>query len=592
MEGAITIAWGALAAAAALATYVATRREKSELHGLLLGLLGALVCWTSGIVLRFSVDSSEGLEAALRLIFLGLFSTSPLLLFVASCQTGSAVWLQRRGARVMLALPSLFAYLAVLTNAAHGLVVREVSFDAMEAGGIAWAGPVFWAFLSWAYLLTGAAACLYLRAASRMARGVDRSRGVALGAAALAPLATSLLYIFQLVPLRFDLTPAALILSVCCVSFAVFRYQLLESLPVARRDVIEQLQDGVVIANGSGVILDLNPAALRVMGCDARDLRSTPLADALAALVVPDDREVVRSAVGGAHRGEGAVRLPVTTADGRSLELSVADARGRDDRPSGAFVVLRDVTEQRRYERDARQMHKYQSVGTLISGVAHEVNNPLAFIRANLSEVYRLGERVEAEMGDPPSAKLLDELSDLRGIAEETLDGIGRIERIVTDMRRLGSPRHEQFAPTDANQVVRDAVRLSNLAREGDVTVELALAIELPSIQGCAEPLVQAVLNLLVNARQALGGSGTIRVETAATSTHVEIEVRDDGPGVPAAKRERIFDPFFTTKDPDEGTGLGLTIALDIVRDHGGALEHRVPAGGGCSFAVRLPRSA
>lgn len=587
---AIGIAWGALATAAALAVYVATRRERSDLRALLLALLGALVCWTGGSVLRFSVDSPEGLEAALRLIFLGLFATSPTLLFVAASQTRDAGWLARRSVRVGLGLPSFFAYLAVLTNDAHGLVMREISFAALEAGGAAWAGPVFWASIGWSYLLTGGAAYLYLRAARRMARGVDRRRGILLGVSTLLPLGASGLYLFQIVPLRFDLTPAALIVSVACMSVAVFRYQLLESLPVARRDVIEQLQDGVVIANGSGLILDLNPAALAVLGVEAAAVRATPLTDALVARVMPEYREPVREALADDAPGDHATRLDVTLADGRSVELFASTARGHDARRTGAFVVLRDVTEQRRFERDARRMHKFQSVGTLISGVAHEVNNPLAFIRSNLNEVYRLGERVEEAASEPE--KLVDDLADLRTIAEETLDGIARIERIVTDMRRLGSPRDQRVASTDLNVVAQDAVRLSNLAREPGIELEWALAADLPEVPASAEPLAQAVLNLLVNARQALAGVGRIRVETGASPSHVEIVVSDDGPGVPAAAGERIFDPFFTTKDPDEGTGLGLTIALDIVRDHGGLLEHRVPEGGGTRFALRIPRVA
>ena len=239
----------------------------------------------------------------------------------------------------------------------------------------------------------------------------------------------------------------------------------------------------------------------------------------------------------------------------------------------------------------ARHTEKLQSVGALAAGIAHEVNNPLAFIRANLSQIHRMGERVEECHAErDPDAKLADELADLREIAEETLDGIGRIEQIVTGIRRLAAGGEQSVQLVEVNEVVRDALRLSNLGRDGQVVLEARLADALPRVQGTPERLVQAVLNLLVNARQALEGrSGRVRVETRCHDASLEIRVGDDGPGIAEEIQERIFEPFFTTKDPDRGSGLGLAIAFDIVRDHGGELEVRSKPGAGACFIVRLP---
>jgi signal transduction histidine kinase len=281
----------------------------------------------------------------------------------------------------------------------------------------------------------------------------------------------------------------------------------------------------------------------------------------------------------------------VRTADQRIVEVSVASVRADLAEPAGWFVVLRDRTEERRFERIARHTEKLQSVGTLAAGIAHEVNNPLAFIRANLSQIHRMGERVEACHAErDPDAKLAGELADLREIAEETLDGIERIERIVAGMRRLVPSGEQSLQRVDVNEVVRDALRLSNLGRDAQVAVETRFAPALPPVEGTPERLVQTVLNLLVNARQALEGrSGRVCVETRCDGASLEIRVGDDGPGIAEEIRERIFDPFFTTKDPDQGTGLGLAIAFDIVRDHGGDLEVRSKPGAGACFIVRLP---
>jgi two-component system NtrC family sensor kinase len=273
------------------------------------------------------------------------------------------------------------------------------------------------------------------------------------------------------------------------------------------------------------------------------------------------------------------------------VEVSVASVRAHLGEPAGWFAVLRDRTEERRFERIARNTEKLQSVGTLAAGIAHEVSNPLAFIRANLSQIHRMGERVEACHAERhPDAKLAGELADLREIAEETLDGIGRIEQIVTGMRRLVASGEQSAQLVEVNEVVRDALRLSNLGRDAQVALETRLADALPPVKGTPERLVQAVLNLLVNARQALAGrSGRVRVETRCEGASLEVRVSDDGPGIAEEVQEHIFDPFFTTKDPDQGTGLGLAIAFDIVRDHGGALEVRSKPGAGACFIVRLP---
>ena len=218
MHPAIPLAALGLVSASAMACYVALRREKTELHWLLLALLVSLVVWTAGVISRFSVASPTGLEAALRLVFLGVFSTPPLWLLVAVVYARPGGALERRGVWVALGIPSALAYLALLTNEAHHLVIREVSFEAMEAGGRAWGGPIFWVFMAWAYALVLGGALLYLRTARRMLANDERRRGVLLAVASVVPIAASVPYLFRLVPLRFDLTPAALSIATVLVS--------------------------------------------------------------------------------------------------------------------------------------------------------------------------------------------------------------------------------------------------------------------------------------------------------------------------------------------------------------------------------------
>ncbi len=581
----------AFGAAVCMAAYVGLRRDKTELHWLMLALFVSLAVWTCGTMLRLSATDLGELRAALRVGYLGVFAAPPLWLLVAAQYSRTEAFVGRRERWAGLALPSALAYVALLTNDAHHLVVRELSFEALAGGGVAWAGPVFWIFLAWAFACIFGGMFLYLGTARALMGGPQRHRGVMLAVASALPLLATSAYLFRLLPVEFDLTPAALTVSMVLVSIAVFRYRLLESLPLARRDVMDHLHDGVLMASASGTILDLNRTAAQILRREAGDLRHRSLGGVLDDLGDGESVAALHAGLGELLPDAPPLIAEVRTLDERLVEVQVAWVRDARGTPAGQFAVLRDRTEERRYERVVRHAQKLRTVGTLASGIAHEVNNPLAFIRANLSQLREMGERVDAALARPGAdGKLASELAELGAITEETLDGIARIEGIVSGIRRLAHSREEGFQPTEVNQVVEDALRLSNLQRDSEVRLELELAAELSPVDAIPERLVQALLNLLINARQALEGeSGAIHVSTTQVGAHVEIRVQDDGPGVPDEIQERIFDPFFTTKDPDRGTGLGLAIAYDILRDHSGVLELRVVSGPGACFVASLP---
>jgi PAS domain S-box-containing protein len=591
MHPAILPAALALTAATGMALYVAMQRDKNELYWPLLALLASLVLWTSGTILRFSARDVPALDRSLHVLFLGVFLTPPLWLLVAARYSRSEALARRRWLPLEILLPSLLAYLAFLSNERHHLVLRELGFEVLERGGLAWAGPVFWAFIAWAYVCVLGGVLLYLAAARSLVVEDARPRAVLLAVASVIPVAASAVYLFRLLPVRFDLTPSALVVSLVLICVAVLRYQLLESLPLARRDVIENLHDGVLMSSAGGVILDLNPAAERILGHARAELRGRPLVEALTAFGEGGDVADLYQGLTELLPDASPLVAEVRTDDDRLIEVNAAWVRDARGRPAGRFALLRDRTEERRYERVVRQAQKLRTVGTLASGIAHEVNNPLAFIRANLTQLAVMGERVEAALEQGGSgAKLARELEELGSIAAETLDGIGRIEKIVSGMRRLASAGDERLRRVAINEVVEDALRLSNLGRDPRVRIERRLAADLPAVEAAPERLVQAILNLLLNARQALEGCrGSIEVESRLRDGRLEVLVSDDGPGVPDEIQERIFDPFFTTKDPDQGTGLGLAIAFDILRDHGGVLELRSRPGRGACFVLVLP---
>jgi PAS domain S-box-containing protein len=535
------------------------------------------------------VSTDAGLVASLRIIFLGVLAAPPLWLLLAARYARLRLVLEPRVVFVALIVPSLLAYVALLTNEAHHLILRKVSILQLTHGDWTWAGPVFWALLAWAYACVLGGVGIYLAMARRMLAKGGRRRGLLLALAAFLPLLSSTAYVFRSLPVPYDVTPSALTFSLVLLSATVLRYRLLESLPLARRDVIEHLCDGVIVANATGVILDLNPAAEQILGRGTGALRRRPLADALAEHARKGEGSALREALARLDASAEPVRAALCMGDDRRIQVSASCVRDGGGELAGQFAVLRDRTDEQRYERLIRQTQRLESVGTLAAGVAHEVNNPLAFIRSNLSQIQRMGELVEEHL-DGPEAKLAEDLRDLREIADETLDGIARIERIVFDMRLLSTPLEQALVSVNVNRVVRDAIRLANLRDDSAIAAKLDLADGLPSAEGSPQRLVQAILNLLVNARQALEGvpDARIEVETRREGDEVVILVRDNGPGIAEEIREHIFDPFFTTKSPHQGTGLGLAIAFEILRDHGGMLEVRSRSGPGASIAARL----
>ncbi len=266
-------------------------------------------------------------------------------------------------------------------------------------------------------------------------------------------------------------------------------------------------------------------------------------------------------------------------------------ARAEIDQRDGLLHVealLRDASEHKRLDDRSRDLYqqllqaeKMSALGQTVSGVAHELNNPLATI---LSWAERLSDRG------------LDETAK-RGV-DVILGEAERAARIVRNLLTFARKRPSTRAMIDLNQVVRETLSLRSYEqRVNNVDMHTALASGLPLVFADAHQIQQVLLNLVINAEQAMlsahgRGSLVLRTWHEVEQNSVFLEVSDDGPGVPQEIRNKIFDPFFTTKDVGKGTGLGLTVAYAIVQEHGGRIRVESPAGKGASFAVELPVSA
>ncbi len=288
-------------------------------------------------------------------------------------------------------------------------------------------------------------------------------------------------------------------------------------------------------------------------------------------------------------------------ADGRAWIVVASPVSSPLSDGSVAIVCALDITELNRLRRQVRQLEKSEAVGALAAGVAHELNNQVMAILCHADQVSaakREGLGLDAEAD-----------ADFERHTESIRQAAERVQRMLQHLVKLASPVTDgPRVEMDAEQLVRDAVHLFRPSLPPGVRLAIEIEDDLPTIQADADGVHQVVLNLLLNARDALGEAGRICVRVEQTSRPMPgpstyralgedahclvIEVSDDGPGMVASVAQRVFDPFFSTKTASAGSGLGLSVSYGIIRAHGGDIAVDTSPGGGTRFTVYLPVEA
>jgi signal transduction histidine kinase len=250
--------------------------------------------------------------------------------------------------------------------------------------------------------------------------------------------------------------------------------------------------------------------------------------------------------------------------------------------------LQREVTQRHRMEAQLRRAQKLEALGRLAAGIAHEINNPLAFVIANLQYVREAIDLPAEKLGQAP----LEELSS--ALAEACVGG-DRIKQIVRDLKAFAQPHDESLAVVDVRPVLDFSLKMAaaEIRRRAQLVTRFD---EVPAVWAISGRLEQVFVNLLVNAAQSIAPGAVeqnqIRVTVRMLDGDVAVEIADTGEGIPAGNLERIFDPFFTTKPVGVGTGLGLSICHSIVTAFGGDLTVESEEGKGSTFRVILPSAA
>jgi signal transduction histidine kinase/BarA-like signal transduction histidine kinase len=335
-------------------------------------------------------------------------------------------------------------------------------------------------------------------------------------------------------------------------------------------------------------VLAANAGLRRLLGCDD----GAPDADVQPFAAERFTDPAARGALIERLAADGAVAdhvLRLRRLDGSALWVEVT-ARAEPVRRGAVLRVdalVRDVSQRRKLDDQSKELYlqllqaeKMAALGQTISGVAHELNNPLATI---LTWAERIAERPLDDTAKRGMGVILGETE--------------RAARIVRNLLTFARKRQSTRAMIDVNDVVRETLTLRAYEQKvSGIEVTEALASCLPQVFADAHQIQQVLLNLVINAEQAMLGAhgrGTLVVRTwhNAAADLVALEVSDDGPGLPADTAGKVFDPFFTTKEVGQGTGLGLTVAYAIVEEHGGRIRVSPDTSAGATFVVELPVS-
>ncbi|HJV63457.1 MAG TPA: ATP-binding protein [Albitalea sp.] len=388
--------------------------------------------------------------------------------------------------------------------------------------------------------------------------------------------------------------------------------------------LLSSMSDVLIACNGSGVIEETNAALCQLVGRSDAELRGQPFAGLLADAV-------------SAARLHHTLHTLLVMRPSATVELELLDAAGQHvpvdfncsvrvsagGKRAGHVFVGRPLAEIKRAYRALQETHealkrtqqqllhseKMASLGRLVAGVAHELNNPISFVRGNVHALQRYGERLQrylgalhegatpAEMSGLRSGLRIDALlADLPSLLQGMEEGAQRTADIVAGLKRFSAVDREERSPVNLGAVVERAIHWVRKGTAPRFTIEWHGVSEGCIVIGSAGQLMQVMLNLIQNAADAVGQQAdarlAIELERDDAAGVARLRFADNGPGIAPEHLSRVFDPFFTTKPVGQGTGLGLSISYGIVEQHGGRLSARNRAGGGAVFEVELPLGA
>jgi PAS domain S-box-containing protein len=345
------------------------------------------------------------------------------------------------------------------------------------------------------------------------------------------------------------------------------------------RSLFEAASEGVVVVDPHGRIVSVNGKAEELFGYARSELIGQPVE-----MLMPDryrdahprHRREYFASPRSRPMGRG-LDLAGRRKDGSEFPIEISLSPIETDEGPQSVALVTDITQRLAVERASRQAERLASLGSLSAGIAHEINNPIGIITSRI-ELMLID---AAEHALPPAA-----VDDLHVLHRNAMRVASIAQRFLSFARQSPAER----SSVDLNRVVAQTVELVERQIGEGVRIVAALAAASPPILGHANALQQVLLNLIMNARDAMAGTGEIQIATGVSPEQPEriwLRVTDTGPGIPPEAMSRIFDPFYTTKA--SGTGLGLSVSYGIIRDHSGTVDVESSLGKGTTFVLSFP---
>jgi two-component system sensor histidine kinase HupT/HoxJ len=384
------------------------------------------------------------------------------------------------------------------------------------------------------------------------------------------------------------------------------------------RSVLTSMNDVLIVCDRRGVIQQVNNALLKLSGRSEAEVLNTPLSE----LFTPESREKINALEqddSGLPMSDCEVSLLAANGHGLLLAMNCSPHYDHDGRQQGMVLAGRPVGELRQAydalhkahqdlqqtQQQLVQSEKMASLGRLVAGVAHELNNPISFVFGNMHALKRYGERitkylvaVDGNTDKAQLARLRGELkidhiiNDMSSLIDGTLEGAERVSDIVQDLRRYSGAQSEEVSRFDLVQLIETSVQwvLRAERQAVDLHYQMPARLEIDSRKG---HLQQILVNLLQNAVDVMEGQDSPHLEIGCRQQdhRVYITIHDFGPGIAPEALSKLFDPFYTTKPVGKGTGLGLSISYGLAQKIGGELQAENHPRGGALFSLSLPET-
>lgn len=335
--------------------------------------------------------------------------------------------------------------------------------------------------------------------------------------------------------------------------------------------IVMSIADGVFVSNRDGIIVSFNRAAEDISGYTEAEVKGLHCEDVFKTRLCEDACAL--------HNEDRIIRnkeTEIITKDGRRLSVSVSSAilRDSDGKIIGGVQTFRDITAEKQRQALLCQTEKLAAIGRLSAGLAHEINNPIGNVVGYAKMILK----------DP---SLNEKQRERLEIISEQAEKAGSIVQGLLNYSRQQEPKMERVS---INRVIESVIRLvSPQIEKCGINIKTDFK-DVPAVKADFRQIEQVLFNIILNSIQAIGSDGAIGIRTSETDDgFIEVRIEDTGPGIPEEYIHKIFDPFFTTKPVNEGTGLGLSVCMGIIREHNGFIDVESEYGKGTAFIIKLP---